>query len=66
MGMADLFTYAKLMLEAQRRNVPASLARQALEDAIVEGIYTVIGITEDGDFIYKRVPREERAPLLGI
>lgn len=66
MGMADLFTYAGLMLEAQRRNVPATLAARALEDAVVEGVYTVIGITEDGDFIYKRVPREERAPLLGI
>lgn len=66
MGVADLFTYAKLMLEAERRNVAPALAHRALEDAVVEGIYTVIGITEDGDFIYKRVPREEREPLLGI
>lgn len=66
MSMPEVLTFTRLMLEAQRRNVPASTARQALEDAVIEGIYTVIGITDDGDFIYQRVPREQREPLVGL
>lgn len=65
-AVPEVLTFTRLMLEAQRRNVPAKLAKQALEDAVIDGIYTVIGITDDGDFIYQRVPRESREPLIPL
>lgn len=64
MSVGNLFTFPRLVLEAQSRGIPIENAHQALEAAILAGIYTVIGITEDGDFIYRKVPREERTPLM--
>lgn len=66
MPLSDVFTFARLMLEAQRKEIDPAVAREALENAVMAGIFTVIGITDDGDFIYRKVPREEREPLVGL
>ena len=66
MPLNDVFTFARLMLEAQRKEIDPATAKQALENAVMAGIFTVIGITDDGDFIYRKVPRDDRHPLVEI
>lgn len=66
MSVGEVFTFTKLLLESERREIPLEATKQALETAVMSGIYTVIGITDLGDFIYQKVPREDRIPIIEL